>query len=117
MPRNPTYNVVLSSLNCTLDTQANPTSNKSFYIDWSSRMPLGRYYLSFTFQAENNVVNNFQTIPVVYSDIVSSGSNSILPEALVYQNTNILGTLYPTSIHTPTDKCCFRADLTSNPPI
>lgn len=117
MSKNPTYNVVINSLNSTLSTLGNDNSNKSYYIDWSARMPLGKYYLSFTFLAENNVVNNFQTIPVVYSDLVSSGSNSVLPEALVYQNTNILGTLYPTSIHTPTDKCCFRADLTSNPPI
>ena len=116
-PSNPTYNVVLNTLNSTLETIANDTWNKSYYIDWSARMPEGKYKLSFTFISEGNVVNSFATIPVVYSDIVSSSSNSILPQSTVYQNTNILGTLYPTSIHTPTDICCFRADLTSNPPI
>lgn len=117
MSRNPTYNVVLNSLNSTLETIANDTWNKSYYIDWSARMPEGKYRLSFTFISEGNKITAFQTIPVVYSNIVSSASNSILPQALVYQNTNILGTLYPTSIHTPSDGCCFRADLTSNPPI
>ena len=109
--------LVLNPLNSTLETLANDTYNKSYYIDWSSRMPEGKYRLSFTFISEGNTVNSFATIPVVYTNIVSSSSNSILPQALVYQNTNILGVLYPTSIHTPTDICYFRADLTSNPPI
>ena len=117
MSHNPTYTVVLNTLNSTLETIANDTWNKSYYIDWSARMPEGKYKLSFTFISEGNTISNFATIPIVYSDIVSSSSNSILPQSTVYQNTNILGTLYPTSIHTPTDKCCFRADLTSNPSI
>lgn len=116
-PSNPTYNVVLNALNSTLETIANDTWNKSYYIDWSARMPQGKYKLSFTFISEGNAITAFQTIPVVYSDIVSSSSNSILPQSTVYQNTNILGTLFPTSIHTPTNMCCFRADLNSNPPI
>jgi len=111
------YNVVINSLNSTLETIANDTSNKSYYVDWSDRMPPGKYILSFTFISEGNVVTNFATIPVVYSDIASS-SNSTFPVAPnIYSNTQILGTLYPTSIHTPSDKCVFRADTTSNPPI
>lgn len=117
MSRNPTYNVVLNTLNSTLDTLANNNSNKSYYVDWSSRMPQGKYRLSFTFQAEANKVIDLTTIPVVYSDIVSSSSNSILPEATVYQNTNILGVLHPQVIHQSTNSCGFRATLDSNPPI
>jgi hypothetical protein len=111
------YNVVINSLNSTLETLANDNSNKSYYVDWSDRMPQGKYMLSFTFISEGNDVTNFATIPVVYSDIASSSNSSFPIAPNIYNNTQILGTLYPTSIHTPSDKCCFRADTTSNPSI
>jgi len=112
------YNVVINSLNSTLETISNATSNKSYYVDWSDRMPQGKYILSFTFISEGNVVTNFATIPVVYSDIASS-SNSTFPVAPnIYSNTQILGTLYPSSVHTSTNtNVAFRADTTSNPSI
>lgn len=116
---NKCFNVVLNTFNSTLETIANATSDKSYFIDWSARMPEGKYKLSFTFISEGNEITNFATIPVVYSDIVSSSSNTILPQATVYQNTQILGTLYPTSIYrtTSSNVCSFRADLESNPPV
>jgi hypothetical protein len=111
------FNVVLNSFNCTTATQANANSNKSYYIDWSARMPQGVYHLSFTFQAEGNIIQNIPTVAVVYSDIVSSSSNMILPQSTVYSNTNILGTLYPTMIDPNGHVSYLRADQKSNPPI
>lgn len=111
------FNVVLNSFNCTTATQANAANDKSYYIDWSARMPQGEYNFSFTFQAEGNIIVNIPTIAVVYSDIVSSSSNTILPQSTVYNNTNILGVLYPTLTDFNAHVCYLKADRQSNPPI
>lgn len=111
------FNVILNSFNCTTATQANDNNDKSYYIDWSARMPQGEYKFSFTFQAEGNIINTIPTIAMVYSDIVSSSSNMILPQSTVYNNTNILGALFPTMVDPNAHVCYLKADRQSNPPI
>jgi len=111
------YNVVLNSFNCTAETVANPNTNKSYYIDWSQKLPQGEYRLSFTFQSEGNIFQVINTVPVLYSDIVSSSSNTILPQAQVYNNTQILGCLFPTMIDPNAHVCYLRGSRDSNPPI
>lgn len=111
------FNVILNSFNCTTATQGNANNDKSYYIDWSARMPQGVYHLSFTFQAEGNIIQNIPTVALVYSDIVNSSSNMILPQSTLYNNTNILGTLHPTMIDSNTHVCYLSADRKSNPPI
>lgn len=115
MPR--LFNVVLNSFNCTTETVANPNTNKSYYIDWSARLPLGEYRLSFTFQSEGDIIHLINSIPVLYSDIVSSSSNTILPQSTVYSNTQILGTLFPTMLDPNAHICYLRGSRESNPPI
>jgi len=114
---NKCFNVILNSFNCTAGTVANANNDKSYYIDWSARLPQGVYKFSFTFQAEGNIVINIPTNALVYSDIVSSSSNMILPQSTVYNNTNILGVLYPVVTHPPTNVAYLKADRHSNPPI
>lgn len=111
------FNVVLNSFNCTTETAGNANNNKSYYVDWSSRMPKGQYNLSFTFQSEGVIITNITTIPTLYSDIVSSASNTLLPTAAVYNNTNILGTLTQIVTHPATNVCYLKADRNSNPPV
>lgn len=110
------FNVIVNPLNCTLESSINDNSDKSYFIDWSARMPQGKYRLSFTFISEGNKVQTLTSIPVVYCDLASS-SNSIYPQSAVYPNTNVLGTLFPTLMDSNAHISCFRADLNSNPPI
>lgn len=114
---NQSYNVVVSSNLCTPATTLNPAANKNYYIDWSAILPQGEFELTFSFLSENNIINVFQNLPLIYVDFLSQANIDLCQPSYQASSSSLLGLVFPTNIDPNSHHTYFRADTNFNPPI
>ena len=111
------YNVVLNSQYSTTDTLLNNTTNKNYYIDWSSLLPDKKFKLSFTFMSETNFITQLNAIPLVTIDFLNQAYIDICQPQFQATSSNILGMLFCTYLDPNAHLAYFRADKNFNQPI
>ena len=95
---NQSYNVVDNSNLCTPETALNPNSNKNYYIDWFAILPQGEFELTFSFMSENNVINTFLNLPLIYVDFLSQANIDLCQSSYQASSSTLLGLVFPTNI-------------------
>lgn len=115
MPKS--YNIVLNSFFCTSDTLGNLTSDKNYYIDWSSIMPKGEYELTFSFIAEGNYITTQATLPLIYIDFLTASKVNATQTGFQASSSTFLGNVYSTYLDPNAHICYYRADQAFNNPI
>jgi len=111
------YNVVVNSILCTPDSNANATNNKNYYIDWSAILPDKNFKLSFSFISEGATILNLINIPIITIDFLNQGNIDICNPAYQATSSNILGLIFPTYLDPNNHIAYLRSDKNYNNPI
>ena len=112
------YNVVINSSYCTTDSSGNTTSNKNYYIDWSSILPDKKFKLTFSFISEACIINTLVQIPIITIDFLNQANIDICQTTYQATSSNILGLIFPSYLLSANSPFTFlRADKDYNTPI
>lgn len=108
------YNVILNSYYCTTDSLTNLTTNKFYYINWSTILPDKNFKLTFNFISETNYIQSMLTIPIVSIDFLNQANIDICQPIYQATSSNILGLIFPTYLDPNAHLAYFRSDKNFN---
>lgn len=108
----PNFVIQLNSSNCTAQTASNANNNKDYYVDWS-QLPQGKYSVSWSLNASDNIFSTPIVLPFVYVDLGTTNIFTTKSQNDQAIRTRCIGTLYVSN--STASLSCLYADTHSNP--